>query len=181
MKSSMIDQTRDCGTCRACCIHLEIDDFAKPAGTPCLHLRKRNGTDGCTIYEARPATCRGFTCLWAAGKFDAKSWRPDRCGVLAHVVRNELDGFGINVVECRPGAIARNDKLVKQCQAIPCRLVTIQYLDGRRRMFSRDKTWLKNMRLESEGDPWQLPLNTQWVQIDIDRNDQASMKVMGPD
>jgi hypothetical protein len=76
-----------------------------------------------------------------------QSARPDRCGLLIHIARNTLGGHGVNVVECRSGAIdARaNRALIQQCLEIPCRLVTLRRRNGRTRLYSRDPTWIADM------------------------------------
>lgn len=170
----MIDQVRSCGTCQACCIHLEIGDLGKPAGQACLHLT-RKGCEGCDVYEARPPVCREFTCLWATGKLEPKSWRPDRCGLLVHLVRNEIGGFGINVVEFKAGAVERYQKLVEKALAIPCRLVTIQYRDGRRRLYSKDAVWINDLRVKNEAMP--MPLETRVIDIAVAVDETAVMKI----
>ncbi len=71
---------RDCGGCRVCCEHLVVDtpDFAKPAGTLCVHACAA----GCGIYETRFEVCRTWHCLWRhlPGLPDAA--RPDLSGVM---------------------------------------------------------------------------------------------------
>lgn len=54
---------RKCGTCRECCIALEVKSVDKPAGDYCRHLCKV----GCVIYEVRPDECRTYNCLWLEG------------------------------------------------------------------------------------------------------------------
>ena len=49
----------------------------KPADSPCKFCLQ----DGCSIYEARPTSCRTFTCAWLQGMFADKD-RPDRMGVM---------------------------------------------------------------------------------------------------
>lgn len=46
-----------CVACGACCVAPDISTLGKPLGVACQHL----GPDClCTIYEARPAVCRGY-------------------------------------------------------------------------------------------------------------------------
>lgn len=70
---------RECGDCRACCIHFRIDDPAlhKLNGAVCSNLVP----GGCAIYDARPAPCREFYCFWRL-ELLPDEWRPDRSGVL---------------------------------------------------------------------------------------------------
>ncbi|HWE45540.1 MAG TPA: hypothetical protein VG407_05880 [Caulobacteraceae bacterium] len=70
---------RACGDCFACCDVSAIDDPAlrKPPHVLCEHYR-----GGCTVYAARPATCRSFHCLWRRLAGLPDDARPDRIGVL---------------------------------------------------------------------------------------------------
>ena len=46
-----------CVACGACCVAPDISTLGKPLGVACRHL----GADClCTIYEERPAVCRGY-------------------------------------------------------------------------------------------------------------------------
>ena len=70
---------RECGSCTACCAVLAIVELAKPARRACDHLCRA----GCGIYEARPASCREFHCLWLRGALDGgEALRPDALGVM---------------------------------------------------------------------------------------------------
>lgn len=73
---------RECGDCRACCTLKSIKDLdpVKPAGEACSLLC----ASGCSIHEAKPATCRQYFCGYRIGLGDEGS-RPDRCGALADV------------------------------------------------------------------------------------------------
>lgn len=68
---------RKCGTCRACCTSLIIDELNKPGFTPCPHECEQ----GCGIYAQRPGCCRSFQCLWLQGHLGEDD-RPDRLGVI---------------------------------------------------------------------------------------------------
>jgi uncharacterized protein len=47
----------DCIKCGTCCTAPDITTLGKPLGVRCTHL----GDEGlCTIYEERPAVCRGY-------------------------------------------------------------------------------------------------------------------------
>jgi len=69
--------TRRCRECVACCAELSVDELNKPAGRECEHCTAR----GCSIYAARPGSCRTFRCAWLQGLFADKD-RPDRIGVI---------------------------------------------------------------------------------------------------
>ncbi len=65
----------------------------KPAGKWCRHFSR---TDGCRIYEDRPADCRVFNCLWLLAEALDESWKPSVCGFVLH---SEQDGARL-IVEC---------------------------------------------------------------------------------
>ena len=54
---------RDCGSCKACCIWMDVYSMDKPAGKACKYLCSA----GCDIYEDRPGDCREFMCAWLMG------------------------------------------------------------------------------------------------------------------
>lgn len=77
--------SRECGECVECCVLLAIDTLKKPARTICTHCSGRD----CQIYDARPDVCREFFCLWRKLGAMCEAHRPDRLGVLFHVVRGQ--------------------------------------------------------------------------------------------
>ena len=86
---------RSCDGCTVCCTVLAVPEAHSPEGHPCDHVCER----GCAIYAARPESCRGFACGWAAGMVPA-DLRPDRCGVLQWV-----DEGVVCIQELEPGAL----------------------------------------------------------------------------
>lgn len=132
-------QGNRCGACHVCCN--ELENGAKPAFQPCEHL----GEEGCNIYEDRPLTCRLFQCMWMMDSWPRKL-RPDRAGVVAHWTTNKLGGLGINVVEVHRGALEKQEKIVQLCAKHACRLIECSYMDGARRLISRDPVFLQDMR-----------------------------------
>lgn len=77
---------RSCGSCRACCIHVKVEAFDKPAGTACeklLPVLVENPDAGgcCSIYDQRPSECRQYTCSWLEGVVP-ESLSPARCGCI---------------------------------------------------------------------------------------------------
>jgi hypothetical protein len=90
---------RGCDACQACCTVVGVQELGKTHWTRCTH----QCATGCAIYEQRPRTCQGYSCLWAAGLLDGGAdHRPDRLGVIL-----DLRTIGSDVV--RPG-----DKVVIQ-------------------------------------------------------------------
>ena len=76
---------RSCGTCRECCVALEISEIKKPVGVYCDLLC----AEGCSIYQTRPDECRKFDCLWLEGQIP-RWMKPN----ITHVVpwRNGVKG-----------------------------------------------------------------------------------------
>lgn len=97
----VMDPKRKCGLCTACCTVLGVPEISKPHQTKCEH----QCGDGCTIYEDRPSTCKGFFCAWRLGYFTEDD-RPDRVGVVfAFQMGTKFqDGPLLVVDELRPEA-----------------------------------------------------------------------------
>ena len=77
---------RECGECTACCSWLIGDAFGWKfgAGKSCKFLE----CNGCGVHKARPEICRDYQCAWSQYLLP-EEMRPDKCGVLASVERNE--------------------------------------------------------------------------------------------
>ena len=131
---------RYCGRCHACCVHLDLGP--RPAHTPCAEL---DDAGRCRIYGDRPKQCSGFYCAWLLGLIPEDK-RPDSCGVLVQIAKNALGGIGINVIECRPGALDAEAELMKKLQSWPCRLIEFRWLSGKEIMWSADQTWIDHLR-----------------------------------
>src|SRR5262245_47876071 len=76
---------RECGACTACCKLPEIDlpELNKPAGIVCPHC---TGVS-CGVYDARPVVCRTYFCVWRRVAALPDAARPDRLGVMFHLLR----------------------------------------------------------------------------------------------
>jgi hypothetical protein len=105
---------RACGDCQACCTILGIKELGKPPWTRCEHQCDR----GCNIYEDRPETCRGYSCLWQAGLLDGdERRRPDKFGVIfdVRVEGSEYvrpgDAVTVQAWEVWPGALEQPNVL----------------------------------------------------------------------
>jgi hypothetical protein len=95
-------ELRPCGSCQACCEVLDIDETAKPAWQRCEH----QCDTGCGIYSERPASCRGYRCLWQEGRIDGdERRRPDNLGLMFDF--RSLDGGPVRLcaTEVRRGAL----------------------------------------------------------------------------
>jgi hypothetical protein len=66
---------RACGSCTLCCKTVAVAELAKPIGVWCPHCHR---SKGCTIYDARPASCREFYCQWMLLETLGPEWKPDR-------------------------------------------------------------------------------------------------------
>lgn len=95
--------SRRCGECQLCCKLLPVKEFGKPANARCKHQRH---SAGCTIYAARPGSCRTWSCAWRlSGEGTENLSRPDR----AHYVIDMMPDY-LTLVEDATG-----DR-----QTIPC-------------------------------------------------------------
>jgi hypothetical protein len=70
---------RTCGECTACCTVMAITELSKDNYTPCPNCAGKS----CMIYDARPTTCRGWSCEWWLGRLGLnEDQRPDKLGVI---------------------------------------------------------------------------------------------------
>jgi uncharacterized protein len=69
---------RECGACNLCCKLLGISEIKKPTGQWCGHVKCGKG---CSIYDNRPNSCRGFDCLWLQGAWP-KALKPNKTKVV---------------------------------------------------------------------------------------------------
>lgn len=131
-----------CGSCHACCVHIEIKEPPSAEHEPCRLL----GPHGCTRYKQRPETCRVFRCMWLQWKWP-REWRPDQSGLLCYLVNNEIgSGIGINVAECEVGACERSHAIVAHVKKKGARLVTISLRSGKQILYSDDPVWIDDVR-----------------------------------
>jgi hypothetical protein len=103
---------RDCGTCTACCVFLQIETkgIEKLAGIPCRHL---TDCDGCAIYADRPQVCRSYDCLWRSVDALGEEWRPDRSGILMQLddaPRGPEDPYSVLVILTGPPELMLDDR-----------------------------------------------------------------------
>jgi hypothetical protein len=112
MKLQVLNHRNPCGECTACCEIMGIEELHKEPYTRCPHQAV-----GCTIYSDRPAECRRFLCLYAAGLMgDSATRRPDRNGLMFNL-SSQTD---VQVWEVVPGAFkdsARLDYLISKISA----------------------------------------------------------------
>lgn len=79
---SVAMRAHPCGDCTVCCIVLEVGELKKKGGLPCPRL-SLEGKPGCSRYDERPQSCKGYDCVWRAGLIPGGlSARPDKLGIL---------------------------------------------------------------------------------------------------
>ncbi len=128
---------RDCGDCTACCTELTVDtpEFAKPAGTPCIHLCEQ----GCGIHAVRPRICRTWFCAWRRVASLPDAARPDRSGLLVSLnfvdtPQNCLEGVSINVRMLAGSDAIANGMAAAVLDGVCDQLVPVWFSDGSEKM-----------------------------------------------
>jgi hypothetical protein len=79
--------SRSCDECSMCCKLLDIAEFNKPAHRWCPHVAKGGG---CSIYDTRYDTCRGYACGWQLDETLGPEWRPNKSKFILHTGEGEL-------------------------------------------------------------------------------------------
>ena len=97
-----MDTERQCGTCTACCVALEIIELNKPVGVACSYL-KPSCDKPCGQYQARPQVCREYQCMWLLGVIPRWA-KPNEVGLILGMVPMPEDETILRVIETRPGA-----------------------------------------------------------------------------
>ena len=84
---------RECGECTLCCTVTRVPELDKAEMVTCHHC-----VNGCTIYGARPESCRTFQCEWLRGEL-GKWMRPDKI----NIVMEKLPGVPVVLALLEPG------------------------------------------------------------------------------
>jgi hypothetical protein len=150
---------RACGDCTACCTVLRVDtpDFAKPAGTPCVHLGER----GCGIHAVRPHICRTWFCAWRRRADLPEDARPDLSGLLVSLnfvrqPQNCFEGVSINV-RLLPGSDALENGMAGAVLDRLCdQLVPVWFSDGSRKMLMHPDNEVAHLVLSGDAAPAHL-------------------------
>ncbi|SMQ69891.1 hypothetical protein SAMN06295905_1699 [Devosia lucknowensis] len=89
---------RSCGSCTACCSFapIRVETLQKPANSLCRHCAEGRG---CTVYDVRPAVCRGFYCGYFFLPELGPEWHPERSGVVIRSESFNNDTITILVLE----------------------------------------------------------------------------------
>ncbi len=74
---------------------MAVGQLDKPAGRWCVHIAQGRG---CTAYEARPSSCRDFSCGWLMQPGIPEALRPDRSKVIL-----QLENAKRLIARCDPG------------------------------------------------------------------------------
>lgn len=78
---------RACAGCTLCCRLPAIPELSKPAQTLCTHCEIGKG---CTIYDARPNTCRKFECAYLTSGQLSEHWKPVDCHMFIAYHANRI-------------------------------------------------------------------------------------------
>ena len=145
---------RSCGDCTACCTELTVDtpEFAKPAGTPCVHLSGQ----GCGIHAVRPRICRTWFCAWRRVASLPDEARPDRSGLLVSLnfvsqPQNCLEGVSINVRVLAGSDAIANGMAATVLDSVCDQLVPVWFSDGSKKMLMHPDAEVARFVLS--GDP----------------------------
>jgi hypothetical protein len=95
--------SRECGTCTLCCKVMGIEELEKPRGVWCDHAMPGRG---CAIYDARPHSCRVFSCLWLLDEGLGEEWKPEK-SKLVIVPDNDTKATRVYVDAASPNAWKR--------------------------------------------------------------------------
>lgn len=79
---------RECGECHVCCDLLTPDRTRRrlPSDPPCPNYSRGSG---CAIPDHRPPTCASWHCAWRELDWLPDECRPDRCGMMLTIERDE--------------------------------------------------------------------------------------------
>lgn len=147
---------RACGDCTACCTVLTVNtpEFAKPAGTPCVHLT----TQGCGIHAVRPRICRTWFCAWRRIAHMPEAARPDRSGLLVSLnfvqhPQNCLEGVSINVRALEGSKAIENGMAAAVLDSVCDRLVPVWFSDGAKKMLMHPDAEVASFVLSGDTAP----------------------------
>ncbi len=150
---------RECGACTACCTELTVDtpDFAKPAGTPCVHLAGR----GCGIHPTRPRICRTWFCAWRRVASLPDASRPDRSGLLVslnfvNTPQNCFEGVAIHVRVLAGSDAIANGLAATVLDSLCDQLVPVWFSDGSKKMLMHPDNDVARLVISGEQAPAHL-------------------------
>ena len=150
---------RECGDCTACCTELTVNtpEFAKAAGTPCIHLSGQ----GCGIHAVRPRICRTWFCAWRRVASLPDEARPDRSGLLVSLnfinkPQNCLAGVSINVRVLAGSDAIANGMAAVVLDSVCDQLVPVWFSDGSKKMLMHPDNDVARYVLSGDAAPAHL-------------------------
>ena len=150
---------RSCGDCTACCTELTVNtpEFAKAAGTPCIHLSGQ----GCGIHAVRPRICRTWFCAWRRVASLPDEARPDRSGLLVSLnfinkPQNCLAGVSINVRVLAGSDAIANGMAAVVLDSVCDQLVPVWFSDGSKKMLMHPDNDVARYVLSGDAAPAHL-------------------------
>lgn len=150
---------RACGDCTVCCTELTVDtpDFAKPAGTPCIHLLGQ----GCGIHAVRPRICRTWFCAWRRIASLPDDARPDRSGLLVSLnfvkaPQNCFEGVSINVRVLAGSDAIENGMAATVLDSVCDQLIPVWFSDGSKKMLMHPDNDVARLVLSGDAAPHHL-------------------------
>ncbi len=150
---------RACGDCTVCCTELTVDtpDFAKPAGTPCIHLLGQ----GCGIHAVRPRICRTWFCAWRRIASLPDDARPDRSGLLVSLnfvkaPQNCFEGVSINVRVLAGSDAIENGLAATVLDSVCDQLIPVWFSDGSKKMLMHPDNDVARLVLSGDAAPHHL-------------------------
>ncbi|MBD8618409.1 YkgJ family cysteine cluster protein [Sphingomonas sp. CFBP 13728] len=150
---------RACGDCTVCCTELTVDtpDFAKPAGTPCIHLSGQ----GCGIHAVRPRICRTWFCAWRRIASLPDDARPDQSGLLVSInfvkaPQNCFEGVSINVRVLAGSNAIENGLAATVLDSVCDQLIPVWFSDGSKKMLMHPDNDVARLVLSGDAAPHHL-------------------------
>lgn len=147
---------RDCGDCTVCCTVLTVNtpEFAKPPGTPCIHLTDR----GCGIHAVRPRICRTWFCAWRRVASLPDEARPDRSGLLVSLSfvpepQNCFEGVSITVRALDGSDAIASGMAATVLDSVCDQLVPVWFSDGSKKMLMHPEDAVARFVLSGEQAP----------------------------
>jgi hypothetical protein len=128
---NVINESRSCGECTACCKVMIVPELNKPANFQCQY-----SNEGCDIYDHRPPTCRDWNCLWIEGHFGDKD-RPDKTRFVSWLLprsqSKQWDHPVIAMREIKEGStvVPAGDRAIKKLNKNGCTVLVIKKDSGR--------------------------------------------------
>lgn len=142
-------QRNSCDECSACCTVLGVAELKKPDYVPCEHLCDK----GCSIYEQRPPSCKGYECFWLANSVAAEL-RPDRIGVVIEM-KDFPFGGGLTMREVWQGAFDESKELFHDLASQLKRMIYLIRPDNTRMAYFPKGTEFMAVAFKMQAKGWE--------------------------